>query len=393
MPRERDALITGIGLVSCLGEGIAAHRHALHRFTPVVDEKSFAPFPVHPIAPIEFDRQIPKRGDQRQMEAWQRIGTYAAGLALESAGLKGDTARLAQMQLIVAAGGGERDPSVDEAILSALPAAADPGEFLNQRLMSELRPTLFLAQLSNLLAGNISIVHGVVGASRTFMGEEAAGADAVRIACARIAAGQGDLFLVGGSCNAQRPELLLHYAMGRVLWRGPFAPVWARQAAAGGMVPGSLGCFLVIESRAQANSRGATPLASIAAIGTDRCRRRPNDATVNAARQFEAMSGLLDPTAAAVISAASGAAPATAEERGFLERLGLPVRAAATALGHSFEPSFPTALALAAIAIGDGRLFPPLEPAEMPMEAPLRQVLVTGWGHWRGEALALVSEA
>ena len=33
--------------------------------------------------------QIPKKGDQRQMEAWQRIGTYAAGLALDSAGIKG----------------------------------------------------------------------------------------------------------------------------------------------------------------------------------------------------------------------------------------------------------------------------------------------------------------
>src|ERR1700734_4050117 len=33
---------------------------------------------------------------------------------------------------------------------------------------------LFLAQLSNLLAGDISIVHGVTGSSRTFMGEEGA---------------------------------------------------------------------------------------------------------------------------------------------------------------------------------------------------------------------------
>jgi len=52
--------------------------------------------------------------------------------------------------------------------------------------MSDLRPTLFLAQLSNLLAGNISIVHGVTGSSRTFMGEEQSGVDAVRIAHARF---------------------------------------------------------------------------------------------------------------------------------------------------------------------------------------------------------------
>ena len=61
--------------------------------------------------PINFDKQIPKKGDQRQMEAWQRIGTYAAGLALDSAGVKGNAEILAHMDMIVAAGGGERDTS------------------------------------------------------------------------------------------------------------------------------------------------------------------------------------------------------------------------------------------------------------------------------------------
>ena len=91
MPSDRDALITGIGLVSCLGEGLDAHWAALNRpegFVPVVDETRFAPWPVHPVVELSLDRQIPKRGDQRQMEAWQRIGTYAAGLALDSAGVR-----------------------------------------------------------------------------------------------------------------------------------------------------------------------------------------------------------------------------------------------------------------------------------------------------------------
>src|SRR5262245_27104839 len=157
---------------------------------------------------MSFDSQIPKKGDQRQMEPWQRIGVYAAGLALDSAGVKGNADILGRMDMIVAAGGGERDLAVDGAILSGLPKAGEnPGaegggehdRFLNERLMSDLRPTLFLAQLSNLLAGNISIVHGVTGSSRTFMGEESAGVDAVRIALARIAAGQSEIALVGGA--------------------------------------------------------------------------------------------------------------------------------------------------------------------------------------------------
>ncbi len=396
MANPRDAMITGVGLVSSLGEGLEAHWAALNRaggFQPVVDDTSFAPFLVHPMIPLELDRQIPKRGDQRQMEPWQRIGTYAAGLALDRAGVKGNGDLLSRMDMIVAAGGGERDYAVDTAILSALPSAGDPGTFLNEHLLSGLRPTLFLAQLSNLLAGNISIVHGVVGSSRTFMGEEAAGTDAIRIACARIAAGQGDLFLVGGSYNAQRPDVLLHYEMGQVLRKNSFAGVWARQAQGGGMLLGSVGCFLVVESREHAQARAATALAHIAAIATDRCRRGSAEATAIADRQLRGMRDHLKPGHAAIISGASGVAIPTVEEAEFLRGLRLPVRGTATALGHSLEPSFPANLALAAMALSRGRLFAPLEPDEAAMASELRQVLVTSWGHWRGETLAVVEAA
>src|ERR1700760_3325414 len=271
----REAWITGVGMLSYLGEGPDTHWQKLMAAQPNANLTTFAPFAVHPLAPINFDAQIPKKGDQRQMENWQRIGTYAAGLALDAAGVKGKTDILSRMDMIVAAGGGERDLKVDSTILSGLPRAQNPAAFLNERLMSDLRPTLFLAQLSNLLAGNISIVHGVTGSSRTFMGEEACGADGVRIACARIEAGQGDVMLVGGSYNSQRPDTLLHYSMGGVLQRDPFAPIWARQATGGGMFLGSVGCFLVIESRRHAAARGAPAFAHIAAVSTDRCRRLP----------------------------------------------------------------------------------------------------------------------
>ena len=91
MAHERDALITGIGIASCLGSGIDAHWAALNDFSPVLDTDSFPPFAVHPLAPLDLDQQIPKRGDQRQMEGWQRLGVFTAGLALESAGVKGNT--------------------------------------------------------------------------------------------------------------------------------------------------------------------------------------------------------------------------------------------------------------------------------------------------------------
>src|ERR1044071_8250922 len=77
------------GLAPFPGPEFRTHMDALNAKRVNIDETRFAPYVVHPLAPVSFDAQIPKKGDQRQMEAWQRIGTYAAGLALDSAGVKG----------------------------------------------------------------------------------------------------------------------------------------------------------------------------------------------------------------------------------------------------------------------------------------------------------------
>src|SRR2546426_4473754 len=138
-PGSTEVWITGIGLATSLGEGLDANWEALNARRLNVDEKGFAPYIVHPLAPIEFDKQIPKKGDQRQMEAWQRIGTYAAGLALDSAGAKGNAELLPRMDLIVAAAGGERDLAVGSAILTRMRSAPNPAALLNERLVSGLR--------------------------------------------------------------------------------------------------------------------------------------------------------------------------------------------------------------------------------------------------------------
>jgi 3-oxoacyl-[acyl-carrier-protein] synthase II len=388
----REAWITGIGIVSSLGEGQDAHWQALCGGRSKVDLTRFAPYIVHPLAPLDLDKQIPKKGDQRQMEAWQRIGTYAAGLAIDSAGLKGDAGRLSRTDMIVAAGGGERDLAVDGAILTGLPKSAQPEAFLNERLMSDLRPTLFLAQLSNLLAGNISIVHGVTGSSRTFMGEEAAGVDAVRIAHARIIGGQSEISLVGGAFNAEREDLLMLYELGGYNLKDQFKPVWQR-APKGGFALGSLGAFLVIEARAHADQRGAPRLARLRDVVAEHCRRQPGDIEAALERMWGRVAGSLDSGRTAVISGATGAEPATSEERAFLERhRDVAVRATGTYLGHALEPQFPMNVALAAIAVNRGSLFPPGDDSgmERPMDGPLAQAVVTAVGHWRGEGMAVL---
>ncbi len=269
------------------------------------------------------------------MEAWQRIGTYAAGLALDSAGIKGNTEILSRTDMIVAAGGGERDLAVDSAILKC----AGPGQclarFVERTTDERSAPdALFLAQLSNLLAGNIAIVHGVTGSSRTFMGEEAAGVDAVRIALARIAAGQSDIALVGAAQNGERKDLLMLYEFADYNLKNKFAPVWDRE---NGFALGSGGAFLVLESKEHAQARGAKPYAKLSNVVSDYARRKTaGDVTTTMDRLWSKLGPL--GSDAAIITGATGAVQATAEERAFLAKhKDIPARARAPLSATSWK--------------------------------------------------------
>ncbi len=393
---EKDVVITGIGIVSSLGEGPAAHWHALSagQPAPVTDSERFAPYTVHPLPPIEWGQQIPKRGDQRQMEVWQRLGTYCAGLALDDAGIKGNEELCATLDMVVAAGGGERDQEVDTAILEASLSRNDREILLNEKLTTELRPTLFLAQLSNLLAGNISIVHKVTGSSRTFMGEEGSGVAAIETAVARIRSGQSSHILVGAAFQTEHPDHLLAYELAGKLHRGPWKPVWSRSdSQGGGIVSGSGGAFLVLESRAHAEARGATHYAVIDKVVSARSRR--GDVELD-----KAIGDLIDDVVASdaatlTMSGASGAHEATAAEKAAMDKRGqLALRGFSTMTGHLKEAQFPFGVALAALAIKNEAAYPPFDAGnEKPFDGKVQTVVTTAVGHERYEGAARVTKA
>ena len=403
--KQRDVFITGIGLLSSLGEGVDAHWRRIfgegEEAAPVLDEQGYAPYPVHPLGEVDFAAQIPKRGDLRQMEPWQRIGAYSAGLALQDAGLAGDLETLDGMDMIVAAGSGERDVKMDQKVLETAAGESDKKMSPNEILPSELRPTLFLAQLSNLLAGNISIVHKVTGSSRTYMGEELAGLAAIENAFRRISSGQSDLMLIGGANNAERKDSLLIFELGQNLWGDDFRPVFERLQAGGGLVQGSVGAFLVLESAEHAKKRGAKIYARLKAVSSGRCRREDGQARDNLKKQFDAMKDAVSGERLGVLSGAGGTLRATREELDFLDGVKRDgpetfIRAYGSLLGHSFEAQMPAGLALAALALSKGRYPAAFDASGVEADAPdgeaFSQILVTSVGHWRGEGLALVEK-
>lgn len=397
---KAEVWVTGIGLVSSLGEGLDTHWQQLSTGTPPtpsVDSEKHAPYAFHPIVDFDFTTQIPKRSDQRQMGPWQHLGTYAAGLALEDAGVAHNPELLAQTNMIIAAGGGERDYDADTKILDQVSKSDQPGEELNALLNTELRPTLFLAQLSNLMAGNISIVHGVTDSSRTFMGEEAAGVTAVETAFKQIQHGQGELFLVGGAFIAGRPDMNMLMEFGHKLWQGEQGPVWSRENTDGGMILGSAGAFLILESREHAEARGAKPYARINSIAADRCNRQPGAAAKNAESMLEQIVDQIPKGPLPVLSSCSGIQPQLAEEHNFLNSLsekGIDpaIRGLTTMFGNTLEAQFPLSVILASLAVSKGSFFNPFDSTGVEKEftGKPEHVLINSWGHWRGEGMALI---
>ncbi|KQT57321.1 MULTISPECIES: beta-ketoacyl-ACP synthase [unclassified Aureimonas] len=393
--RVEDVLITGIGLVSSLGEGIEAH---LDRLTgsavpqPEIEADRFAPYFVHPLPPIDWSQQIPKKGDQRQMETWQKLGTYAAGLALADAGVAPDEETRAGVDMIVAAGGGERDQTVDALVMSRARGLADPQAVVNELLSTELRPTLFLAQLSNLLAGNISIVHKVTGSSRTFMGEEGAGISAVATAAARIRSGQSGICLVGGAFSAERKDLLTNFELGGFLLKDSWSPVFGRTAEADGFTVGSVGAFLVLESASHAAARGSAAYARLDGVFGDRGAR--DRASLEARLdQLIADTGLSD-TDLLILSGATGIADLSETERDVLRRHfpEAALRSYGTLLGQSFEAQFTAGVALAAAALARRQGLPPFDGrVENQVRFTPQTALVTTVGHVQAEGVCVLS--
>jgi len=402
---DNSVLITGIGLISSMGEGADAHWQALtQRAAPHLETERFAPYTAHKLGEVDWSRQIPRRSDQRQMETWQRLGTYAAGLALEDAGLKGDEAQTSQMDMVIAAGGGERDIEVDAQILQAVRQCKtdeERGAILNQMLMTELRPTLFLAQLSNLLAGNISIVHKITGSSRTFMGEEGCGLAALETAFARIRSGQSSHILVGASYNAEHYDMLLGQELNSYLKADGYAPIWARQSGAKtaeaahngrGLISGTGGAFLVLESADHAAQRGASAYASLDNVAVSQINRQKKSLS----EQFAALLNQArksSPQTDFAVSGTSGVYGITAEEKQVLTAAKVKARAFSTLFGHMREAQFPFAVALAALAVKNGKAFAPLEDMEQVYEAPLHSSLATIIGIDRAEGVAHLTKA
>ena len=163
------------------------------------------------------------------------------------------------------------------------------------------------------------------------------------------------------------------------------------------MILGSAGVFLILESRKHAEARGAKPYARINRVVSDRCNRQPGAARQNADGLLEQISDQIPKGPLPVLSGCCGVQPQLTEEYNFLNSLserGIDpaIRGVTTVLGNTLEAQFPVNIALASLAVSKGAFFDPFDNSGVEQEysGPPERILISTWGHWRGECLALV---
>jgi 3-oxoacyl-[acyl-carrier-protein] synthase II len=159
------------------------------------------------------------------------------------------------------------------------------------------------------------------------------------------------------------------------LWKKPFRSVWDRRAEGGGFIPGSGAAFLVMEAREHAQRRGATPLAAVAGVVSERTRRTPGALADALARHWATLRAS---PGAVVLSGATGVSPASEDERAWLAAVGAAtIHATGDLVGHTVEAQAPTGAVLATALLQRGAA----------------EAVVTSVGHWRGDGAIRLTRA
>ncbi len=122
--------------------------------------------------------------------------------------------------------------------------------------------------------------------------------------------------------------------------------------------------------------RSAAPsrIAQASAVMSERSKRAAGPVAPSLRTMWDKISARVKPGNAAFISARAARNPRPPSERAFLAEHGdIPVRATGSYIGHGMEPQFPMNVALAALALDRGSLFPPRDASgfEKPMSGAL----------------------
>ncbi|MGB5201351.1 MAG: beta-ketoacyl-ACP synthase II [Sedimenticolaceae bacterium] len=257
---ERRVVVTGLGLVAPVGldvasgwESIVSGRSGIQPITHF----DIAPFSVRfggPIYGFDVEQYIPKK-EARKMDAFIHYGIAAGVQAIKDSGIEITEANAKRIGVAIGSGIGGLTGIENSygAYLSGGPR--------------KISPFFVPANIINMVAGNLSILHGLKGPNISIVSACSTGAHNIGEAMRMIQYGTVDMMVAGGAEMATSPTGLGGFAAARALSTRNDDP----QAASrpwdkdrDGFVLSDGAGILVLEELEHAKARGARIYAELA---------------------------------------------------------------------------------------------------------------------------------
>ncbi|MEW1720668.1 beta-ketoacyl-[acyl-carrier-protein] synthase family protein [Streptomyces sp. NPDC093109] len=274
----RRVVVTGIGLVTALGEGArATWEGLLEGRTGIGPIRSYDPSPLRTRIGAEITGFDPKhyiaRRSLRTVSRGDQLAVAAATLAVRDAGL--DEARELGYRTALFLGGNKEVPKLEELITSLGTVRGPDGGVdlpkLGRTASSVVAPLFFVEGLQPAAAFHISEKYGIRGPNAFFAGTADSGATAIGRAMRTLRRGEADVAVAGGYDDATS-----WWSMSKMDGLGVLTPrndlaekafrPFDREHS--GSVFGEGAALLVLEEREHALARGAHCYAEITGFGS-----------------------------------------------------------------------------------------------------------------------------
>jgi 3-oxoacyl-[acyl-carrier-protein] synthase II len=372
MSLSRRVVLTGIGVVSPLGLGLASFAQALRAGRSGVRAvRSFdaSALPVRIGGEIDrFDaRAYLEKKDRKQLKMMVRtiqLGVAAARLAVDDSRL--DPASIDPARCGVCLGTGTIPGELADLALAASASLDEQTGKIDLRrwgrdAMPTIPPMWMLNHVPNMQACHVSILHNAQGPNNTITQSSAASLLALGEACRIIDRGAAEIMLTGGADTRINPISFLRYSLFSQLSQRNEEPEKAcrpfdRQRD--GQVLGEGGTLFVLEEREHARRRGARIHAEIVGFGSAFDRGRTGHGLARAVRAAFVHAGIGPGDIDHVNAHAGGSVAEDAwEARGLQEALGdtpVPVLAVKSFMGNLGTGASTTELAASLLALDEG---------------------------------------
>jgi 3-oxoacyl-[acyl-carrier-protein] synthase II len=268
----KQVVVTGVGVVSPIGIGRGAFWSSLVEGRSGVRPLTFLHEPTVPVRiggeVVDFDpKQVIKpRKSLKVMCRDIQLAIHAADLAVADAGLTPGTVPPERLGVLFGADMIQCDPEDLEAAFRAclVEGRFDMGKW-GPNALPEIFPLWFLRCLPNMPACHVGIVHDARGPCNTIVLGEVSGLLAVAEATEVIRRGQADVMLCGATGTRLHPTTYARSFAGQISRRtdAPHAACRPFDADRDGFVNGEGAAVFVLESRQNAEARGATILARV----------------------------------------------------------------------------------------------------------------------------------